>query len=58
MQERDKQKEIIIEKWDDLIQEISKHLEMGKKSGGTLSHKIGSVKERQIELLEFYKKYT
>lgn len=40
---------MVLEKWEELVYELSMFLETAKKSGGTLSHKVGSMKERQTK---------
>jgi len=58
MDERFKQKELVYEKWSDLILELEKYLILSKKTGGTLSHKVGSMKDKQKELLKNFKNYV
>ena len=52
-----KQKEIVLEKWEELLTEFNKLLPLAKKRGGTLGHRIGSVRAsmaRKIDLIRDY----
>tara|TARA_R110001606_G_C15259322_1_gene638269 strand:- start:54 stop:230 length:177 start_codon:yes stop_codon:yes gene_type:complete len=51
-------KQIVLKKWEELIDELSLFLDTAKKSGGTLSHKVGSMKDKQKELLNNFKNYV
>lgn len=50
MDDRFKQKQIVLEKWTELIVELDNYLNLAKKTGGTLSHKVGSMRDKQIKL--------
>ena len=47
----------IFEKWENLITDMEKLLEKARQRGGTLGYRVGSIKNKQIELLKFAKKY-
>tara|TARA_R110001592_G_scaffold140113_1_gene360754 strand:+ start:2638 stop:2805 length:168 start_codon:yes stop_codon:yes gene_type:complete len=55
MNERFKQKELVFEKWNELIVELDKYLNQSKKVGGTLSHKVGSMRDKQIKMRDNFK---
>ncbi|TWO30335.1 hypothetical protein E1J38_014860 [Seonamhaeicola sediminis] len=50
MESRFEQNKTVLKKWDELIFELDKYLSLAKKTGGTLSHKVGSMRDKQIEL--------
>ena len=50
MSDKIKQEEIVFEKWNELINELTILLDIGKKRGGTLGHKIGGMRDFQIKL--------
>lgn len=50
------QKKIVIEKWENLEKELEKLLILAKKVGGTKGHNVGSIKDKNLKLLEFAKK--
>jgi hypothetical protein len=52
------QRKIVFEKWDELINELSKLLVHGKTAGGTMGHKIGSMMNQQKKLKDSFKKYV
>jgi len=52
-----KQKEIVLAQWEVLHTELNKLLPLARKRGGTLGHRIGSVKAsmaRKIDLIREY----
>ena len=44
------QEKIVFEKWESLISELNQLLEIARKKGGTLGHKVGSMRDKQIEM--------
>lgn len=48
------QRKIVFEKWDELINELSKLLVHGKTAGGTMGHKIGSMMNQQKKTERFF----
>ena len=52
------QRKIVFEKWDELINELSKFLVHGKQAGGTMGHKIGSMKKKKKKLKDSFEKYV
>lgn len=52
-----KQREIVFEKWEELINELTILLVYGKEAGGTMGHKIGSMRDKQKKLKEYFEKY-
>jgi len=55
MKSRFEQEKVVIEKWNNLINELSVLLEIAKKGGGTIGHKVGSMRDKQIELRDNFK---
>ena len=53
-----KQKKIVLNKWDELINELSIFLENGRNCGGTLGHRIGSMRDIQIRQKKKFDNYT
>ena len=51
---RQQQKKIVLDKWDELIKELSIYIEQTCMYGGTMSHKTGSLKDQQIRLKELF----
>lgn len=49
-------KKKVIETWDKLIYWQSVYLEEVRKRGGTMGHKVGSMREQQINLKELFEK--
>lgn len=56
--DRIEQSEIVFEKWEELINELTKLLVYGKEAGGTMGHKIGSMREKQKKLKKFFEGYV
>lgn len=56
--DRIEQREIVFEKWEELINELTKLLVYGKEAGGTMGHKIGSMREKQKKLKKFFEGYV
>ena len=51
------QKEIVLEKWEELLTEFNMLLPLARKRGGTLGYRIGSVRAsiaRKIDLIRDY----
>lgn len=46
----------VIETWEKLIYWLSVYLEEVRKGGGTMVHKVGSVRNQQVGLLELFKR--
>ena len=46
----------VIETWDKLIYWQSVYLEEVRKRGGTMGHKVGSLRDQQIQLKELFEK--
>lgn len=47
----------IFGKWENLITDMEKLLEKARQRGGTLGYRVGSIKNKQIDLLKFAKNY-
>lgn len=56
--DRSEQKKIVLKKWDELISELSTYLEIGRNYGGTLGHRIGSMRDKQIRQMKNFNNYT
>lgn len=50
------QKREVIEKWESLTKDLEKLLVLAKRVGGTKGHSVGSIKDKNLKLLEFAKK--
>ncbi len=46
----------VIETWEKLIYWQSLYLEEVRKGGGTMGHKVGSIRNQQVGLLDLFKK--
>ena len=49
-------KKKVIETWDKLIYWQSVYLEEVRKGGGTMGHKVGSLRDQQKQLKELFEK--
>lgn len=47
-------KKKVIETWDKLIYWQSVYLEEVRKGGGTMGHKVGSIRNQQIDLMKLF----
>lgn len=45
-----KQKQLVLYHWEKLIKELAKLLILAKKRGGTLGHRVGSIRARLIDM--------
>ena len=44
------QKEKVLKKWDELINELDIYLQEARKAGGTKGHKVGSMRDQQMRV--------
>lgn len=51
------QKEIVLEKWEELLTEFNKLLPLARKRGGTLGHRIGSVRASMASKIDLIRDY-
>lgn len=49
------QKSSVIKKWESLAKDLDELLILAKKAGGTKGHSVGSIKDKNLKLLEFTK---
>lgn len=48
------EKQKIIATWEDLIDQLSIYLEEVRKRGGTMGHKVGSIRDQQKHIKELF----
>jgi hypothetical protein len=50
------EKQKVISIWEELIDQLSIYLEEARRGGGTMGHKVGSIRDQQKHIKELFEK--